>query len=58
VNPGNAINPIDFFNAKLNRYFDAQLQNLGGNSHFCRGSLRDQTPIQFAGAVETRPCTQ
>jgi murein DD-endopeptidase MepM/ murein hydrolase activator NlpD len=57
INPGYTINPLDFFNPEMQAYFERWYKELGGDSHFCRGSLRDQERITFAGPVETRPCT-
>ncbi|NJL32638.1 MAG: M23 family metallopeptidase [Chloroflexaceae bacterium] len=56
VNPGYTINPLDFFNAEMQAYFERAFGLLGGNAHFCQGSLRDQERITFAGPVDTRPC--
>jgi murein DD-endopeptidase MepM/ murein hydrolase activator NlpD len=57
VNSGFTINPLDYFNAEMNAYFERWYHELGGDNHFCRGSLRDQEKITFAGPVDTRPCT-
>lgn len=56
-NPGTAVNPLDYFDARLNPYFERWYQNLGGDKHFCAGSLRNQEAIRFGGPVDTRPCT-
>lgn len=57
VNPGYAVNPLDYFNNEMNAYFDLWYNKLGGRSHFCVGSIRDQDRITFAGPVDYRPCS-
>lgn len=57
VNPGYAINPIDYFAPEVQTYFEEALTRLGGDHHFCAGSLRTQERITFDGPVDTRPCT-
>lgn len=56
INPGTTMNPLDYFSAEWQRYFEQAWQRLGGDGHFCQGSLRDQAPITFGGPVDTRPC--
>lgn len=56
VNSGVTMNPLDYFNAEMNAYFERWYKELGGDSHFCQGSLRDQEKITFGGPVDTRPC--
>jgi hypothetical protein len=57
VNPGYAVNPIDYFSADLMDYFLRQLARLGGNAHFCWGMFTDQERITFGAPVDNRPCT-
>jgi murein DD-endopeptidase MepM/ murein hydrolase activator NlpD len=57
VNPGYAVNPLDYFSSEVQAYFEQALDKLGGNNHFCVGDLRDQERITFAGPVDNRPCT-
>lgn len=57
VNSGVTMNPLDYFNAEMQAYFERWYGQLGGDSHFCRGSLRNQEQITFGGPVDTRPCT-
>lgn len=57
INPGTTMNPLDYFSADLQPYFERWFNELGGNSHFCRGGLHNQPEIVFGGPVETRPCT-
>ncbi|NJN68793.1 MAG: M23 family metallopeptidase, partial [Chloroflexaceae bacterium] len=56
VNPGHAVNPVDYFAPDIQAYFEQALDRLGRERHFCAGSLRDQEPIIFGGPVDTRPC--
>lgn len=56
INPGTTMNPLDYFSDEWQRYFEQAFERLGGDGHFCQGSLRDQAPITFAGPVDTRPC--
>jgi hypothetical protein len=58
VNPGYAVNPLDYFDAETQAYLESQYDEPGGDSHFCRGSLYDQEQITFGGPVNTRPCTE
>ncbi len=57
LNAGIAHNPIDYFSAALNRWFDECYARLGGARHFCSGTLRDQPLVVFGAALDTRPCT-
>jgi hypothetical protein len=57
VNPGYALNPIDYFSADLAGYFHEQLERLGADTHFCQGTFQDQERILFGAPVDTRPCT-
>ncbi len=57
VNPGFAVNPLDYFSADLMGYFRKQLASLGGTEHFCCGSLDTQDQITFGAPVDDRPCT-
>jgi murein DD-endopeptidase MepM/ murein hydrolase activator NlpD len=57
VNPGYAVNPVDYFSQEMNDYFEQSLARLGGTGHFCCGTFRDQEKIVFGGVVDTRPCT-
>jgi murein DD-endopeptidase MepM/ murein hydrolase activator NlpD len=57
VNPGFAVNPIDYFSPDLAHYFVQRLRQLGGNQqHFCQGRYDAQGRITFGAAVDTRPC--
>jgi murein DD-endopeptidase MepM/ murein hydrolase activator NlpD len=56
INPGCAMNPLDYFSPALTSYFEHWFHENKGNHHFCRGSLRDQDMIWFGGDVDTRPC--
>lgn len=56
VNPGYTINPIDYFDSENQAYFEKWYHQLGGDSHYCVGSLRNQDRIVFGGPMDTRPC--
>jgi murein DD-endopeptidase MepM/ murein hydrolase activator NlpD len=56
VNPGYAVNPLDYFSPDLNAYFTEQLERLGGSVHFCRGSSSTQERITFGAPLDNRPC--
>jgi len=58
ISPGLAVNPIDYFSVDLMPYFERQYEQLGRDSHFCRGSFRDQPPVVFGGPADPRPCTR
>jgi hypothetical protein len=57
VNPGFAVNPVEYFSNELQEYFQQCLAKLGGTSHFCVGTFHDQEQIRFGGPVDNRPCT-
>lgn len=57
VNPGNTFNPLSYFAADLQPYFERWYRQLGGRSHFCCDDLRTQGEIWFGGPIDTRPCT-
>ncbi len=58
VNPGVALNPINFFTATLIPYFENQYSRLRGTvGEFCVGSLHDQPDTKFGGPLDSRPCT-
>jgi murein DD-endopeptidase MepM/ murein hydrolase activator NlpD len=58
VNPSIALNPMPFFSAELNAYFDAQYARLRGTNYdFCCDSFRNQADTHFGQAIDTRPCT-
>lgn len=56
-NPGYAVNPLYYFDDRLNAYFESCYRKLGRQKHFCCGALRDQERIIFGGPMDTRPCT-
>ncbi len=56
VNPGYALNPIDYFSNDMLSYFTTQLEVLGGRRHFCQGDLNNQERIQFGGPLDNRAC--
>ncbi len=58
MNPGAALNPINFFTSDLMSYFEQQYGRLRGtDGEFCVGSLHDQPDTTFGAALDTRPCT-
>jgi murein DD-endopeptidase MepM/ murein hydrolase activator NlpD len=57
-NPGFALNPIAFFSADLQPYFEHTLAGIGGRGeHFCIGDLHSQPQIVFGQGVVTTPCS-
>ncbi len=56
-NPGFPINPLEIFAQSWMEYFEQCYTSLGGEAHFCVGSLLDQPGIRFGQAVDQRPCT-
>lgn len=57
VNPGYAVNPLYYFDNKIKGYFENCYRKLGGNKHFCCGTLHDQERVIFGGPMDTRACT-
>lgn len=56
INPGTAFNPVPYFSADLQPYFQNQLAQLGSEA-FCVGSFGDQEDIRFGAPPDNRPCT-
>jgi len=57
VNPGFTMNPVEYFDAERQKYFEQWYLNLGGDNHYCVGSFLNQDRITFGGPMDTRPCT-
>jgi hypothetical protein len=46
-----------FADSVITDHFNTQLQVLGGNKHFCTGTMVSQPDIVFGGPLRSDPCT-